>query len=154
MREAFADLEQCHSCRNFEQEVHSLQAENGKLRPLNIKLQEQLPDKLAQAGMEATRCLPLDLVSQDRRRPPSSSLQEDTCAPVDLGGSSCTEAVPAVPELPVMPTAPAASVSMATAFPDVPAETAATTVADCSLISDGQPFSGTTEDPDERWQKK
>ncbi|KAH8009383.1 hypothetical protein HPB51_015706 [Rhipicephalus microplus] len=86
--------------------------------------------------MKATRCPPLDLVSQDPRSPPCSS-QEDSSAPAGLGetGSYYPEAVP---ELPAMPTAPAAPVSVATAFPDVPAETAATAVADCSLFSDGQ----------------
>ncbi|XP_049272052.1 uncharacterized protein LOC119395124 [Rhipicephalus sanguineus] len=117
-RAATADLEQCHSCRHLEEEVQRLQADNSKLRTLNMRLQEQLLDRLSQAGMQATCSPPLDVADQDPWSPPCSSLQEDTYALVDLGGSSHSVAVPAVP---AVPTAPAAPASVATASADVPA---------------------------------
>ncbi|KAL3209690.1 hypothetical protein MRX96_037853 [Rhipicephalus microplus] len=46
---ATADLEQCHSCRHFEQEVQRLQAQNGKLRTQNMGLQKHMLDRLGQA---------------------------------------------------------------------------------------------------------
>ncbi|KAH7975524.1 hypothetical protein HPB52_002620 [Rhipicephalus sanguineus] len=85
-RAATADLEQCHSCRHLEEDVQRLQAENSKPRTLNMRLQEQLLDRLSQAGMQATRSPPPDVADQDPWSPPCSSLQEDTYAPVDLGG--------------------------------------------------------------------
>ncbi|XP_049275573.1 uncharacterized protein LOC119372233 isoform X2 [Rhipicephalus sanguineus] len=119
-RAATADLEQCHSCRHLEEDVQRLQAENSKPRTLNMRLQEQLLDRLSQAGMQATRSPPPDVADQDPWSPPCSSLQEDTYAPVDLGGTGSSHSV-AVPAVPAVPTAPAAPASVATASADVPA---------------------------------
>ncbi|KAH7932609.1 hypothetical protein HPB51_029204 [Rhipicephalus microplus] len=83
------------------------------------------PPKNVAAGAGGVR----DGVRKERLSPNGNRFMNPAAGPV-------VPEQPVVPDLPAMPTAPAAPVAVVTASPGVPAETAATDVANSSSISD------------------